>query len=370
MARSLIALSAAVALLLGGPPAWSQSATVAGPSPGNGLLLLLTVKNDSPLGQGMSARLAQHISNGVKPLSTAGGVGAPKLVAIVQPPAGAPKLDPDDELDKIGEAIRSQNAQAALVADVTVSDSGVAARTTLLVPDQSAQPGQWTVAVGDESVELPLAYGVFRFDSVSVRYDHVVPDQATLPGAALGAVTKFLRLNDVPRLRKFYASEATDTEDNVASFVAGVMAYHAGDFVQAERLFARVEDLAQAGSSTRANAAVFRLAAAARAAPLLARADGHKGLGPWSRSLRDVNHLGDVVLKEFPWSIDARKVMVAFHLEVAAEAPDSLFNGTLTRGFEKKQAKHYLKGLDKLLEDQDPWSRHAHRVLDAIDTGA
>lgn len=363
----------AAAWLLAGGHAFAQPAApaVAAPRQPDDLVLLLALDNDGELGRGVGSRLDGYITKAVRVSPVRGGPGTVANVVVIRVPQGDLKLDPDQDMERVRDLIVSRNAEAALVGGVSRYDNAVVTRATLAVPAPRRQgPDRWAVRFGGETLELPLAYGAYRFESVTVPYQRVARTTPTLAGqvaAVTGATTKLFGLNQLPLLKRLYASEATITEDGLASFVGGVMAYHAGDFVQAERLFARAHEVASPGSSIRADAAVLHLAAAARAAPLRAQERGRKPIAPWSGSLRKVNHLGDAVLKEFPWSVDARKVLATFHFEAAISAPDSAFRGTATRLVERAQAKHYLKAVDKLREEQDQWSLQAHRLADALD---
>jgi hypothetical protein len=371
-ARRLGGLLLAALLLAGGRAVAQPAASPDGPPAQSGdLILLLALDNDGDLGRGVGLRLEDYITKAVRVSPVRGAPGTLANVVVVRLPPGDLKLDPDEDMDRVRALIASRNAEAALVGGVSRYDDAVVTRATLSVPAPRREgPDRWAVRFGGQTLELPLAYGAYRFETVTVPYQRLAPTTtqsfAGQVAAVTSATTKRLGLNQLPLLKRLYASEATITEDGVASFAGGVMAYHAGDFIQAERLFARAKALASPGSSIRADAAVLHLAAAARAAPLRRQQSGRKPIAPWSGSLRKVNHLGDAVLKEFPWSVDARKVLATFHFEAAINAPDSAFRGTATRIFERSQAKHYLKAVDKLREDQDEWSKQAHRLSEAL----
>jgi hypothetical protein len=331
-------------------------------------LRLLIAVNDQPgsdqkvNAEGMGARLTRYINAAIARPS-APSVPT-KSIAIVQPPPGGPPLDPDADPKGLSPLLATTKAQAALVADVRVDGDDVSTRATLVVPRETAAADPWTVRYGDKSIALPLAFGEFPFDRVSVRPKHAAPVAQTAVDQVLGLFAQPLRL-----VCKEYCfgDYATQTETDVTSFTAGVMAYHAGDFARAETLFAEAYAVEPQGSNTRADAAVLQLASAARAAPARARAKGSGSISFLSDELHRVDRLGDKVVAEFPYSVDARKVLVAFHLAVASQAPDDMFTGSWTRPYERHAAKAQLKALDQLLSKPDDWSKNAHAILDALD---
>jgi hypothetical protein len=331
-------------------------------------LRLLVAVNDQPgsdqkaNAEGMGARLTRYINAAIARPS-APSVPT-KSIAIVQPPPGGAPLDPDGDPKGFSPLFATTKAQAALVADVRIDGDDVSTRATLVVPQETATADPWTVRYGDKTVALPLAFGEFAFSRVSVRPKHVAPVAQTPIDQVLGLFAQPLRLVCKETCFGDYASQ---TEIDVTSFTAGVMAYHAGDFARAETLFAEAYAVEPTGSNTRADAAVLQLASAARAAPARSQAKGRDAITFLSGELHRVDSLGDRVVAEFPYSVEARKVLVAFHLAVASQAPDDLFAGSWTRAYERHAAKTQLKALDLLLSKPDDWSKNAHAILDALD---
>jgi hypothetical protein len=331
------------------------------------LLLVVGADGDETLARSVESRLRRHILSAMlssRPIT--------KSFPIQQLPQGS-GVDPDEDEKDVQALIAQSGAQAALLGWVSSLDGMTATRVTLHVPhpghDPSPRAEHWTVRVKDEAVELPLATGTYRFDTVNISDVRLSPTpQQSLAGGLVGNTTRLLGLNHVPGLKQYYWEEPTTTEAGVATFVSGILAYRSGDFIAAERLFGRARAASQPGSRTRSEAAILQLASAARAVPLVAQAQGIESVWPWSRRIRKVQKLGKEIRSEYPWSIEARMVLATFYLEVAATAPDSVFKGgSWTRAWARDEAKDNLKAMEKLSEGVDPWTVEARKVAKLLE---
>jgi hypothetical protein len=369
---------------------WAITApALAQPSPGppqatppaaDSVRLLLALNDDTDLGLGVEMRLKEYIvqaaGSAAQPTSakpTSARTASPRPIVLEWVSLAGQKLDADDDADKVAALIASHGAHAALIGDVARRDDTVVTHASLSVPVEPQGAETWVATSKNVRVALPLAEGVYRFDSINISASRVAdatatqsPDLLSRVNEFAGDVTKVFRVNRIPGVRQFYTSTTTISEQGAARFIAATLAYHAGDFAQAASQFAEAEKVSEPGSTIRRDAAVLRLAATARDALATASGDGEKPLGHWSRAVDQVNTLGKDTLAEFPWSTDARKVLVMFHLSVAIAAPDALFNGALTRSFEASEARRYATSIEKLQGATIEWSAQARRVADMI----
>jgi hypothetical protein len=332
--------------------------------------LLVTLNGDPELGLGVTTRLQRYITQSIGGDAAAQTSQARPVTIRRLEPTGRP-LDADADADKVNALIVSHGAHAALIGDVSKRDDVVVTHATLVAPVEPEGAETWIVAYGPERLSLPLAEGTFRFDTVNAGVGRVTDatqaDDPSLLGktaALVGNATKLLGLKYFRATRLLYPSSATISEEGVASFVTAVLAYHAGDFAQAEAQFALAESAAQPGSNAERDAAVLRLASAARGALARAAASGGHPLGYGSRAVRDVDSLGKETVTKFPWSIEARQTRAMFHLAVAAAAQDHLID--LTRSREANAARKQANAIDKLQDMPNAWAAQARHMAEAM----